>query len=205
MKRLVLIAVLALMLVGCGTEVPETPDAFKYRVVKEETQERAAINRTRLQVDIVPIVNADLNQKSMAETVMRAAIDKADSTGVDVVFVYLWQDESIFRDEFLSPLARCTYAPDGKDIGGDGNMTWDVSAAHEQTPMQVVDMARLWKQERHKFVGPKEFEINGQTIIDEEYLDEDALISHLAKIGNVLPDKVSINHIKAFAEPYFKK
>lgn len=121
------------------------------------------------------------------------------------VFVSLHQSEDIYSDKFFSPLAKCTYVPDGKDIGGEGELTWDVRAAHEKVPLNIIDMACLWRQERHKFIAPREMEINGKTIVDNEYLDEDALVAHLSAMTNVPEDKVTINHFKAFVTEYFKQ
>lgn len=206
MRRLIGMVVLAcLALAGCGADVPETPNAFRVKVLNVEVKKRHAINRTRCWVDVVPEKNVELNQKSLGDSAIRVALATAEQVQADVFFVSLHQSEDIYSDKFFSPLAKCTYVPDGKDIGGEGELTWDVRAAHEKVPLNIIDMACLWRQERHKFIAPREMEINGKTIVDNEYLDEDALVAHLSAMTNVPEDKVTINHFKAFVTEYFKQ
>lgn len=206
MKRLIGLAVLAcLLLAGCGADVPETPNAFEYKVVEARTEKRHAISRTRHHISVVPAGSPELNQKSLADTAIRVALDKAEETGADVIFVNVYQSRDIFHDKLFTPLAQCTYVPDGKGIGGEGDLTWDVVAAQERVPLQIINMKRLWDAERSKFVYPKEFIINGKKFVDDKYLDEEKLIAHLSQMTNVPEDKVTINHFKAFASKYFEQ
>lgn len=203
MKRLVLMLSIFILLAGCGESAPETQNSFPCIVIgKKETSPGG---RDRLFVDIIPEGTPELNRQSLGDSVIRSALALEEIARADVYILHLHQDEGVYRDELFTPLALCTYVPDGKGIGGDGDLTWDVQAAEEPVPDNIIRVARYWRAERSKFLERKEWEVNGQTMVDEEYLNEDALTAHLSKMLGIPEDEVMIYHLKAVASEYYRK
>jgi len=120
--------------------------AKPYTVISSEDLSFPGRNRQQFNI-ISPQAS---NHLEFAETAVKAALDKQDETGADVIYVYLEPSKDLAGNSLFYAIAD--YAPDGGGNSGDQDWMWEVRAAEKNLTELEVHIQKTWSENRNDYL-----------------------------------------------------
>lgn len=158
----VLVIIMAFWMNSCTSEDAPPPPSLKltnakpYLVIGQKDNSFAG--RKRLQFNITSSQSKTFSD--LAETAIKAAIDKQIETSADVIYIYLEHSAKLSNKGII--YASASYAADGGGNSGDQDWTWKVTATDKVMTDQEVEIYTSW------VTNKKDYLIDG--LVDEKSL-----------------------------------